>query len=207
MIRKYPAVVVVPHANGHNDGGQAIVEHLIQKYSPALIEGLLALTTNIAARIAYDAQNRRAETLILEAPYPHTSASICALAHIPPQAVTHVLVIADANVFGFDPTGSALAQVARENGATAIGLGNVWGFDPTSAYVTTVESLGNKTRGLINYVEQHLRLPVPFIATGAYTVIDREPFPIHEEHDPTTVVGYGSHAVGSPETNERQSDD
>lgn len=194
MIRKYPAVVLVVHAHGHNDGAEAIVEHLGQKYLLMLRDGRIRVGNpyfGVSDRIAYDQKERNAETIVLEAAFPTTAAKLCDLAHIPPQSVTHVLLLVDANTFDIDRHGARIGSIADENGATAIGLGNVWAYDPVSFQVDTWKHIGRRTAGLVEFVERYLRLPVPFVATGPYKVIDREAHPIHEMPDRTETVTLG----------------
>jgi hypothetical protein len=128
---------------------------------------------------------------LLEAPFPANSSDIAGRNSIPPQAVTHVLVIVDAAAIAADPEGKRIDYIMRENGATGVAIGNVWSFDPESAGATSYDGLGEKTQGLISFVEQFLRRPVVFLATSPTTVVDREEFPMHEEPDPTRVFKYG----------------
>jgi hypothetical protein len=194
MIRKYPCVLIVTHANGHNDGGEAILDHLSSKYDLVYRDGKPTVLTPISAMIDAARDRKSARTLVLEAPYPYDAAAVASVARIAPQDVTHVLLIVDANTIDFDPSGTHLRNVARLNGATGIGLGNVGSFDPISLGAETFHDLSGRAQALIGYVEQFLALPVPFVATSSATVIDREPFKMHEEPDPTRAVRSGKGA-------------
>lgn len=192
MIKKYPCIVAVAHAHGHNDGAYPILEHLAEKYPNTLSASRYKPRfSGVVEIVSRHAELRMPGTIVLEAAYPATAAGIAAMARISPQAVTHVLLLVDAETFAFDPTGDKVKAIANENGATAIGLGNVWSFDPSSHGVDGFAKLGAKTLGLIGYIESHIALPVPFLATSSTTVVDREPYPIHEQPDLTTTIRYG----------------
>lgn len=195
MIKKYPAVLIATHADGHNDGCASIVYHLAQKYRAMMVGGsLYGKTYSTLDLISFHATTLTPGTIFLEAGFPATAAGIVGAAHIPPQVVSHVLLLVDAVTFDADPYGNRIRSIAERNGATAVGLGNIWSFDPPSHGVESFDDLTQKTLSLINFVEQYLRLPVPFLSTSSETVVDREPYPIHETPDPTRVV-----KIGTPE--------
>lgn len=185
MIRKYPCLCLVTHAHGHNDGGHAIVDHLTAKY-PASLRNRTASTI-----VEYHQRKKVPGTVLLEEPYPLSASGIVDRHSLSPGDVTHVLTIVDANTFESDPDGKRLLSILKQNGTTGLALGNIWNFDPASLDATTMDALAPKTRGLVSYVEQHLRYSVVFLATGPETVIDREPFRMHDEPDPTSVIRYG----------------
>lgn len=188
MNRVYPAVMTVTHAHSHNDGGAAILSHLSEKYRVVLREGQRYAPYTILTNYIDKQRERRdrRETLVLESPYPATAASICDLVKIAPQDVTHSLVIIDAATLQHDPTGASVKHVMRMNGATSVGIGNSWVFDPPSHFEESFDRLGERMIRLVAYVEQVIGLPVAFIATSPFTVIDREPFPVHEQNEGTT---------------------
>lgn len=185
MIRKTPCVLIIVHAHGHNDGGIAITQRIAEKYPQDYRK-------STHTRIEEHKNTRTPGTIYVEGGFPRTSGEIAGYFRIAPQDVTHVLLIVDANVFQFDEYGTRLTQMVTENGATAIGLGNVWNFDPVSKDATSMDTLGARAKTLVNYIEQYLRLPVVFLATGLDTCIDREPFRMHEEPDPTVLIAYGA---------------
>lgn len=196
MIRKYPCVLTVTHAHGHNDGCEPVVRHLARKYRPVRI-GHAQMMPNPARHIERDSRNRKAETLVAEAAFPMTAGGVCQLAGIPPQSVTHSLLCVDALTVEFDRFGALIQQAIAVSGVTGIALGNVGIFDPASFGARTMDELGERAAALVNYAEQYLGRAVVFLATGPETVIDREPFPAHMQPDKSRVV-----TVGTPDHKE-----
>lgn len=181
--------MLVTHSHGHNDGALPIVEYLGHKYELLMRNG--KPSCNISGRIA----KHDRETLVLEAPYPRTSAEVAARAGIPPQAVTHVLLLTDAVTFAHDRNGTRFRQLAEAIGVSGVGLGNVWTFDPASENATSFGELGEETRRLVGFIENYLGLPVLYLATGpgeGASVVDRELTPAHAVPDKTTTVTIGT---------------
>src|SRR4051794_31247190 len=109
VIKRTPAVMVVTHSHGHDDGCMPILRHLAEKYTLGMISGVRQFV--IARRIAQDKARKRPETIVIEAGYPFTSADIAAMAKVPPVAVSLVLLLVDPVVFELDPTGAGMRNI------------------------------------------------------------------------------------------------
>lgn len=192
MLRKYPCLIVAVHMHPHDDGCRAILDHLDEKYVFAARDGK-RLVSGIPGRIAKDWKERKAETLVIEAPFPTTSSQLVGKLGIAPQKVTHVLGLIDAVTLADDPFGVLFQTFSAINGVTAIGLGNVWRRDPASEGVTSFGSLGDDTYRLLAYIEQYLSKPVVYLATSPTTIVDRESVPAHEVEDKSSTTSIGNH--------------
>jgi hypothetical protein len=174
-----------------DDGCLPVLNHLATKYELVARNATRIVgpgKRNIAGRIARDAREKIAETLVVEGDFPFTSSQIVAKLGIAPQKVTHVLALVDARAFETDRFGQHFRDFAEKNGITGIAIGNIHLFDSQSYAASDVEHLGPDARSLLQYVESYLTKPVPYLATSPETVIDREPTPLHEVEDKATIT-------------------
>ena len=127
--------------------------------------------TNPITNLTLDS-NRR---FVLEGPYPQSAAEIVAEARIPPQYVTHVLVMVP-GMYGQIEPGDALSNVpaiVRENQPTAFAIGRIDLFDPEARNVHRFDDLPEKARRMVSYYESYYDRTVLFIGTSPERVIDR----------------------------------
>lgn len=164
-------VTAVIHAIPGDDGGSGIVRHLSTKNQA------LALNGSTVGKPLSKLVSSSGDRFIVEGPHPLTAAQIVSRAGIPPHMTTHVLLIlpGSGGLYELDTTNALIAPIVYANQPTALAIGDISQFSPEDRGTVEFIALTDKTQRLISYLESKYYCPVMFIATGPYTIVDREP--------------------------------
>jgi hypothetical protein len=156
--------MVAVHAMPGNDGCEPILDYL------RVHRDTLSRTNPITTWTLE--KNRR---FVLEGPHGETAADVAAANRIPPQFVTHVLLLVPGMFGALDDAAviGDLPSLIRANQPTAFGLGRLDLYDVDCRGIRRYDDLPGTARRVVTYLESYYDRAVLFIGTGPQTVIDR----------------------------------
>lgn len=157
-------LMIAVHAMPGNDGCEPIVDYL-------RIRRDVLSRTNPITNLTLERDRR----FVLEGPHGMTAADVVAENRIPPQFVTHVLLLVPGMYGALDDAAMIgdIPSLIRANQPTAFGLGRIDLFDSEARNARTYDELPETARRVVAYFESYFDRAVLFIGTGPQTVIDR----------------------------------